>query len=581
MRSEDFFVAGLCFWSNVGAPRLGAPCGVSGRGAPLILGYQKSGVTPAAYSARLGRASGAKDKFTEIKTVASGLRPVDVFCGSGLTSMFNKDTPKHETCVPCVGRVSTRHGRLKSALRHAILVGCGRCFTLKTVASGLRPVDVFCGSGLTSVFNKDTPKHETCVPCVGRVSTRHGRLKSALRHAILVGCGRCFTLKTVASGLRPVDVFCGLGLTSMFNNDTPKHEICVPCVGQVSTRHGRLKSALRHAILVGCGRCFTLKTVASGLRPVDVFCGSGLTSMFNKDTPKHETCVPCVGRVSTRHGRLKSALRHAILVGCGRCFTLKTVASGLRPVDVFCGSGLTSMFNKDTPKHETCVPCVGRVSTRHGRLKSALRHAILISYGRCFTLKTVASGLRPVDVFCGLGLTSMFNKDTPKHETCVPCVGRVSTRHGRLKSALRHAILVGCGRCFTLKTVASGLRPVDVFCGSGLTSMFNKDTPKHEICVPCVGRVSTRHGRLKSALRHAILVGCGRCFTLTHDTSSAVAGFGGRRFVVPHHEDAAKDCRCADSSKNALAANPNQPDHGRPTKALRDNATRKLTHIAH
>ena len=47
-----------------------------------------------------------------------------------------------------------------------------------------------------------------------------------------------------------------------------------------------------------------------------------LTSMFNKDTPKHETCVTCVGRVSTRHGRLKSTLRHAILVGCGRCFTL-------------------------------------------------------------------------------------------------------------------------------------------------------------------------------------------------------------------------------------------------------------------
>jgi len=97
----------------------------------------------------------------------------------------------------------------------------------------------------------------------------------------------------------------------------------------------------------------------------------------------------------------------------------------------------------------------------------------------------------------GLGLTSMFNKDTPKHETRVSCVGRVSNRHGRLKSALRHAILVGCGRCFTL------------------TSMFNKDTPKHETRVPCVGRVSTRHGRLKSALRHAILVGCGRCFTLS------------------------------------------------------------------
>jgi len=33
--------------------------------------------------------------------------------------------------------------------------------------------------------------------------------------------------------------------------------------------------------------------------------------------------------------------------------------------------------------------------------------------------------------------------------------------------------------------------------------------------VPCVGRASARHGRLKSPLRHAILVGCGRCFTLT------------------------------------------------------------------
>ena len=49
-----------------------------------------------------------------------------------------------------------------------------------------------------------------------------------------------------------------------------------------------------------------------------------LTSMFNKDTPKHETRVPCVGRASARHGRLKSALRHAILVGCGRCLTLIT-----------------------------------------------------------------------------------------------------------------------------------------------------------------------------------------------------------------------------------------------------------------
>ena len=32
-------------------------------------------------------------------------------------------------------------------------------------------------------------------------------------------------------------------------------------------------------------------------------------------------------------------------------------------------AALTPMFNKDTPKHETCVPCVGRASTRHGRLK--------------------------------------------------------------------------------------------------------------------------------------------------------------------------------------------------------------------
>ena len=45
--------------------------------------------------------------------------------------------------------------------------------------------------------------------------------------------------------------------------------------------------------------------------------------MFNKNTPKHKTRVSCVGRVSTRHGRLKSTLGHAILVGCGRCFTLK------------------------------------------------------------------------------------------------------------------------------------------------------------------------------------------------------------------------------------------------------------------
>jgi len=65
--------------------------------------------------------------------------------------------------------------------------------------------------------------------------------------------------------------------------------------------------------------------------------------MFHKDTPKHETRVPCVGRVSTRHGRLKSALRHAILVGCGRCFTF-TLTLTLTFMFMF-------MFHKDAPKH--------------------------------------------------------------------------------------------------------------------------------------------------------------------------------------------------------------------------------------
>jgi len=51
--------------------------------------------------------------------------------------------------------------------------------------------------------------------------------------------------------------------------------------------------------------------------------------MFNKDTPKHETRVPCVGRVSALHGRLKSTLRHAILVGCGRRFTLTSAPKPL------------------------------------------------------------------------------------------------------------------------------------------------------------------------------------------------------------------------------------------------------------
>jgi len=162
--------------------------------------------------------------------------------------------------LPCVGRVSTRHGRLKSALRHAILVSCGRCFTLK---------------------------HETCVPCVGWVSTRHGRLKSALRHAILVGCGRCFRLK---------------------------HETCVPCVGKGFNPPWPTE--------VGPTTCHSCRLWALFQVKSEFPLPANLTFMFNKDTPKHETCVPCVGRVSTRHGRLKSALRHATFVGCGRCLTL-------------------------------------------------------------------------------------------------------------------------------------------------------------------------------------------------------------------------------------------------------------------
>ncbi len=32
--------------------------------------------------------------------------------------------------------------------------------------------------------------------------------------------------------------------------------------------------------------------------------------------------------------------------------------------------------------------------------------------------------------------------------------------------------------------------------------------------------------------------------------SSAVTGFGGRRFLVPQYEEAAKDCRCAGQTSN-------------------------------
>ncbi len=36
------------------------------------------------------------------------------------------------------------------------------------------------------------------------------------------------------------------------------------------------------------------------------------------------------------------------------------------------------------------------------------------------------------------------------------------------------------------------------------------------------------------------------------ERASAVAGFGGRRFLVPQHEEAAKDCRCAGSCANQV-----------------------------
>jgi len=97
----------------------------------------------------------------------------------------------------------------------------------------------------------------------------------------------------------------------------------------------------------------------------------------------------------------------------------------------------------------------------------------------------------------------------------------------------------------------------------------------------CANGAEGKFTEIKTAAPLLGSVGLFAGFGLTHDTSSAVAGFGGRRFLVLQHEEAAKDCRCAGSSKNALAANPNQRDHGRPTKALRDNATRKLTHFAH
>ena len=70
-----------------------------------------------------------------------------------------------------------------------------------------------------------------------------------------------------------------------------------------------------------------------------------LTFMFNKDTPKHETCVPCVGRVLTRHGRLKSTLRHATLVGCGRCFTLRDCLGSYALIEANKRSTEESRFN--------------------------------------------------------------------------------------------------------------------------------------------------------------------------------------------------------------------------------------------
>jgi len=86
------------------------------------------------------------------------------------------------------------------------------------------------------------------------------------------------------------------------------------------------RKACRAALL---HKRFATKQCASeaGAPNVHVICEQALTSRFNKDTPKHETCAPCVGRASARHGRLKSALRHAILVGCGRCFTLTIAES--------------------------------------------------------------------------------------------------------------------------------------------------------------------------------------------------------------------------------------------------------------
>jgi len=107
----------------------------------------------------------------------------------------------------------------------------------------------------------------------------------------------------------------------------------------------------KRAVQICCTSDFSIEAVRPKRvrRTVQVILACPLTSMLNKDTPKHETCVPCVGKgfnppwpTEVGPTTLKSALRHAILVGCGRCFTL------------------TSMFNKDAPKHATCVPCVGK-----------------------------------------------------------------------------------------------------------------------------------------------------------------------------------------------------------------------------
>jgi len=67
------------------------------------------------------------DAAGDMEDLCASLSPTEA---DQLTPMFNKDTPKHETCAACVGRVSTRHGWCKSALRQAISDDCRCSFTL-------------------------------------------------------------------------------------------------------------------------------------------------------------------------------------------------------------------------------------------------------------------------------------------------------------------------------------------------------------------------------------------------------------------------------------------------------------------